>query len=188
MKKLLILLLCVPLIGLGQYSINADKIKLVKNKASILIDFIWEMKYTLVLSADSKVFLDLDTLLDNEEDYHHFDVPYSNLSIELRGYRIVGIQHKSNRNASTQFVNSGNATKLKSMIEDYESTLLKLVNGDKNMIKEILSSLNTDNIDEESWERYNFHDMPAVGAFVLLSKWQLDIRSIESDVISHMLD
>ena len=49
-------------------------------------------------------------------------------------------------------------------------------------------SINTDDLDNESWERYNFHDMPVVGALTFLSKWQLDIKSIESDVTSHILD
>ena len=188
MKKLLLFLLYVPMISLGQYSINTDKIKLVQNKSSILIDFIWEIKYTLVLSADSKVYLDLDTFLDDQIDFNYFEVSYSDLSTELRGSRIVYLQNKSNRDVSTQFFNSGDATKLKRMIEDYESTLLRLVNGDKNMIKKILTSINTDDSDDESWERYNFYDMPVVGALTFLSKWQLDIKSIESDVISHILD
>ena len=188
MKKLLLLLFFIPQIGLGQYSINEENIKLVKNKSDILIDFIWEMKYSLVFSADGKVFLDLDTLLDNEEDFDYFEVPYSNLSIEIRGCRIVDLQNKSNRNASNQFVSSGNASKLKSMIEDYKAGLLILSNGDKNMIKEILSSLNTDDLDKESWERYNFYDMPAVGALTLLSKWQADVRGIHLSVRSHIVD
>ena len=188
MKKLLLLLFFIPQIGLGQYSINEENIKLVKNKSDILIDFIWEMKYSLVFSADAKVFLDLDTLLDNEEDFDYFEVPYSNLPIEIRGCRILDLQNKSNRNASNQFVSSGNASKLKSMIEDYKAGLLILSNGDKNMIKEILSSLNTDDLEKESWERYNFYDMPAVGSLTLLSKWQADVRGIHLFVRSHISD
>ena len=60
MKKLLLLLFFIPQIVLGQYSINEDSIRQktieFKNKSDILIDFIQEMKYNLVLTVDHAGF------------------------------------------------------------------------------------------------------------------------------------
>ena len=189
MKKLLLLLFFIPQIGLGQYSINEENIKLVKNKSDILIDFIQEMKYTLVLTVDNAVFLGEHLDEDGEEiEDNKFEVSYDKLDDIDKNKKIAFLNKKDDRNSSNQFVSSGTASKLKSMIEDYKAGLLILSNGDKNMIKEILSSLNTDDLDKESWERYNFYDMPAVGALTLLSKWQVDVRGIHLSVRSHIVD
>jgi gliding motility-associated protein GldM len=37
-----------------------------------------------------------------------------------------------------------------------------------------------------AWEKYNFYDMPAVGALTLLSKMQSDIRNVEANVIDYL--
>ncbi len=39
---------------------------------------------------------------------------------------------------------------------------------------------------KSTWEVYNFKDMPSVGALTILSKWQSDIRNIESEVQSYI--
>ena len=193
MKKLLLLLFFIPQIVLGQYSINEDSIrqkaKELKNKSDILIDFIQEMKYNLVLTVDNAVFLGEHLDEDGEEiEENKYEVSYEKLDDIDKNKKIAFLNNKNDRNSSNQLVSSGNATKLKSMIEDYKTDLLILSNMDKNMIKEILSSLNTDNIDKESWERYNFYDMPAVGVLTLLSKWQADVKNIEAEVISQIVD
>ena len=54
MKKLLLLLLCVPLIGFGQSSKSENYKKLadkVRPEAEELVDFIQEMKYSLVFKS-----------------------------------------------------------------------------------------------------------------------------------------
>ena len=38
-------------------------------------------------------------------------------------------------------------------------------------------------VGDQSWEQYNFEDMPAVGALTILSKMQSDIRNAEADLI-----
>ena len=147
------------------------------------------MKYTLVLTVDNAVFLGEHLDEDGEEiEDNKFEVSYDKLDDIDKNKKIAFLNKKDDRNSSNQFVASGTASKLKSMIEDYKAGLLILSNGDKNMIKEILSSLNTDDLDKESWERYNFYDMPAVGALTLLSKWQADVRGIHLSVRSHIGD
>ena len=147
------------------------------------------MKYNLVLTVDNAVFLGEHLDEDGEEiEENKYEVSYEKLDDIDKNKKIAFLNNKNDRNSSNQLVSSGNATKLKSMIEDYKTDLLILSNRDKNMIKEILSSLNTDNIDKESWERYNFYDMPAVGVLTLLSKWQADVRNIEAEVISQIVD
>ena len=175
---------------------NQEKVKNYKNLANKikpdaleLVDFIQEMKYTLVLTVDNAVFLGEHLDEDGEEiEDNKFEVSYDKLDDIDKNKKIAFLNKKDDRNSSNQFVSSGTASKLKSMIEDYKAGLLILSNGDKNMIKEILSSLNTDDLDKESWERYNFYDMPAVGALTLLSKWQADVRGIHLSVRSHIGD
>ena len=153
--------------------------KTVANKAGSLSDFIQEIKYSLVLSVDKKVIL-------NGSEYK---IPYSNLTKEKQSLPIENLINKGDRIVSTELIfNSGNATILKSMIEDYESLLLLVVNGNKNMIIKILSTLNTDDKPEETWESYNFYDMPSVGALTLLSKMQSDVRNTEADVINMLME
>jgi gliding motility-associated protein GldM len=36
---------------------------------------------------------------------------------------------------------------------------------------------------KRTWEYHNFYDMPAVGVHTILSKWQADVRTLESSVI-----
>ena len=165
------------MIGFGQSSLNISQMKTVANKASSLIDFIQEIKYSLVLSVDKKVIL-------NGGEYK---IPYNNLTKEEQSLSIEDLINKEDIIVSTELIfNSGDATILKSMIEDYESSLLLLVNGNENMIINILSTLNTDDKPEETWESYHFYDMPAVGALTLLSKFQSDIRMIEYEVLSYL--
>ena len=38
----------------------------------------------------------------------------------------------------------------------------------------------------QTWEEYNFVDMPSVGALTILSKIQSDLTNLESEVINYL--
>ena len=40
----------------------------------------------------------------------------------------------------------------------------------------------------QTWEKYYFYDMPSVAALTVLSKWQADIKNMESEVISFLVN
>ena len=110
-----------------------QKAKELKNKSDILIDFIQEMKYNLVLTVDNAVFLGEHLDEDGEEiEENKYEVSYEKLDDIDKNKKIAFLNNKNDRNSSNQLVSSGNATKLKSMIEDYKTDLLILSNRDKN--------------------------------------------------------
>tara|TARA_B110000495_G_C23037922_1_gene620694 strand:+ start:2805 stop:4556 length:1752 start_codon:yes stop_codon:yes gene_type:complete len=123
---------------------NQEKVKNYKNLANEikpealeLVDFIQEMKYTLVLAADNAVFLgqhkdeDGDVIEDNK-----FEVSYSKLETIDKRKTIAFLNAKDDRHASGDMFNpenkinlpridgEGKSTKLKNNILDYKELLL----------------------------------------------------------------
>ena len=204
---------------------NQEKVKNYKNLANKikpdaleLVDFIQEMKYTLVLTVDNAVFLGEHLDEDGEEiEDNKFEVSYDKLDDIDKNKKIAFLNKKDDRNSSGDAFNpenkaqlpringEGKATQLKNHILDYKELLLDVLETAKDsnwvttngklssLIEEINTTLDIkegkvygDKGKKVSWEHYNFHDMPSVGALTLLSKWQADVKNMELAVISFL--
>ena len=168
-----------------------DQALAVKKEADNIVDFIQEYKYSLVLTVDKEVYLGQYLDLEGEEiEGNKTELTWGNLTKEQRKLNIANLSNKENRDASGEIlVNSGIASELKSIINDYRKNLIVLA-GDNDVLKyNINDALSTkDKLGKGksgkiSWEVYNFEDMPSVGALTLLSKMQSDIRNTEADII-----
>ena len=168
-----------------------DQALAVKKEADNIVDFIQEYKYSLVLTVDKEVYLGQYLDLEGEEiEGNKTELTWDNLTKEQRKLNIANLSNKENRDASGEIlVNSGIASELKSIINDYRKNLIVLA-GDNDVLKyNINDALSTkDKLGKGksgkiSWEVYNFEDMPSVGALTLLSKMQSDIRNTEADII-----
>ncbi|MBT5699209.1 MAG: hypothetical protein HOJ12_04370, partial [Flavobacteriales bacterium] len=206
-------------------ALNQEKVRNYKNlanqvkpDASELVDFIQEMKYTLVLAVDNAVFLGEHLDEDGEEiEDNKFEVSYDKLDDIDKNKKIAFLSKKDDRNSSGDVFNpeskaqlpridgEGKSTQLKNRILDYKELLLDVLETAKDsnwvttngklssLIEEINTTLDIkegkvygDKGKKVSWEHYNFHDMPSVGALTLLSKWQADVKNMELAVISFL--
>ena len=190
----------------------------VRPEANQLIDFIQEMKYTLVLTVDEKVFLGEHKDENGEEiEENTFTKPYSELDDKDKKKKISFLNVKDDRHASGEIFNPENkqtlpttdgegiATRLKNNIISYKEFLLNTLyeardsswvynNGTlSSLIEEINTTLGIEDGEvygergnKRTWEYHNFYDMPAVGVHTILSKWQGDVRNMESAVISFL--
>ena len=126
---------------------NQEKVKNYKNLADQvrpisknLVESIQEMKYSLVLKTDGKVFLDQH--LDEEGDEiesNIFEEQYSELSITDQRKKIAFLGRKDDRNSSGELFNPenksnlpktngfGEATNLKNKIDDFRKNLLQVL-------------------------------------------------------------
>ena len=189
----------------------------IKPESDKLVEMIQEMKYSLVLSVDKKVYL--GQYLDDEgepiED-NAIESEYADLTPSQKKMKIAELSNKEDRDASSDLFNpenqqgaarildkngNGSATQLRGNVESFRvllSNILKTAE-DSSWIKQGSSRSLQDEIDKtlklhdnygkkrnESWEFYNFNDMPSVAALTILSKLQTDIKNMESEVISFL--
>jgi gliding motility-associated protein GldM len=179
----------------------------VQNTVDPIVLYIQEMKYDLVMAVDKKVYLGKpSSVFDDdgkliEEMALEEDVSFSSLSVQQQSMPIAHLNAKSNRDASGRTFVAANpetlpavalknrATILKKKIQEYKDLLIILAEGNQNLIDNINLVCNVSDktgSDPQSWEEYNFVDMPAVGALTILSKIQSDLRNVEADVINYL--
>jgi len=181
-----------------KYQEVRDKAYLIKKNADELVVFIKEMQYDLVLLADGKVFLGPDNGFKDEDGElikeKAITVSWNSLTADQKTMSIGELNAKDDRNSSGDlFYNNkrkkNRATDLKKQIQDYQSFLINLVD-DQSLINNINLVCDVSNKGsgkkKQSWEEYNFLDMPSVGALTILSKIQSDLRNIEADVINYL--
>ena len=182
--------------------------------SSALVETIQSMKYALVLEVDKGVYLGESSLDDEGEpiEENELTIPFDELTSQQKSSKIVYLNAKDDRNSSTTLFNPENktgqpnvdgkglASVLKDEIDNYRLSLLDILNRAEtsglvaegstiSVVKEIQTTLEIKEgygKKNVSWEKYNFYDMPAVGALTLLSKWQADIKRMESEVISFL--
>ena len=173
-----------------------EKAYKAKSKADSLVIFIQEMKYDLVLKADKRVFLGPDSLFKDEDGdlikEKSIELEWNALSDDQREMNIGDLAAKDDRHASGDLFWSNKkkenrATDLKEAMLEYRDFLVDLA-GENENVKASINKVfqlegNLGKKKNQSWEEYNFHDMPAVGALTLLSKMQSDIRNTEADII-----
>ena len=172
----------------------------VKAEADAIVEFLQHMKYDLVLAADKKVYLgDINDFTDEDGNLikeKATDSIWESLNKDQRKLAIGELNAKDNRESSGNlFYNEkkeeNRATDLKDNLISFKELLNSIAK--KYNKYALVNSINaTFNLDDrrlknsnktQLWEKYNFYDMPAVGALTLLSKMQADIRNSESGVI-----
>ncbi len=180
-----------------------EKAYSVKDKADSLVAFIQEMKYNLVLLADKKVYLGLESeFRDAEGDFiegSEIVKEWKDLSPEQKLMNIGALSRKDDRNSSGDLFYSDKrkkniATDLKGMMLVYKDFLISAAKGNPSLINSINETYTfADKKGKKgdpsiSWEEYNFYDMPSVGALTLLSNMQLTARNAEADVINMLME
>ena len=180
-----------------------EKAYSIKQKADEIVVSIQEMKYSLVLKADGKVYLGPESGFRDEEGDLIKEKAITKEWKDLVGkewekYRTMNIGElsvKDDRSTSGDLFwkenrKSNKATDLKENILKYRDFLVSIAEENSNLKESITKVFklegNLGKKKNESWEEYNFHDMPAVGALTLLSKMQADVRNVEADVINYL--
>ena len=86
-------------------------------------------------------------------------------------------------------VNTGKASSLKQQINSFKNNMLTIAGDNEVLSLNIKSALDTEDKNgkggsaKSTMGKYNFLDMPSVGALTLLSKMQSDVRNTEADII-----
>ena len=169
----------------------------VKDEADKLVAFLQEMKYNLVLTADKKVYLGTESEIKDDEgdliEEKSIVLGWDLLSDKQRLLSIGALVNKDDRHAAGDLFYSSKrkdniATSLKNDLNAYKILLLNIAEGNESLITSISETCNYDDKNvkgkKQLWEKYNFYDMPSVGALTLLSKMQSDVRNTESDIIN----
>ena len=169
----------------------------VKNEADKLVVFLQEMKYSLVLKADKKVYLGSESEIKDEEgdlkEEYAIELSWDLLSDKQKLMNIGALSNKDDRNSSGDLFYNNKlpkniATDLKNDLNAYKFMLLDIAEGNESLITSISETCDYDDKKVKGkkllWEEYNFYDMPSVGALTLLSKMQSDVRNTESDIIN----
>jgi len=153
------------------YNLNQTKVAAVREKTNEirkstqeLVDYIEQLKYKMVVLADG------------EEDAD-----------------VMNIKAKDNLDIGGQvMVLQGKGKELREMITAYREQLSGLIADKDSVLKNsVLTHLATDDpkpVDGEfkSWEVSKFEGIPLVGVVTLLTMYQADILSTESDVVKYL--
>ncbi|MEC7864216.1 MAG: GldM family protein, partial [Bacteroidota bacterium] len=186
-----------------KYAAVKDQAYLVKEQADEAVAYIQEMKYQLVRQVDkNKVYLGntkdvIDEKGKPKKELAIEDKKYSELTDIQKSLPIAYLSNKDNREASGQLFFPTNLAKdkrkaavLKKKIEEYRDLLLELAGDNQDLINEINMTCDVSDKGsgkkQQSWEVYNFVDMPSVGALTILSKIQSDMRNIEAGMIDYL--
>lgn len=153
------------------YNLNQQKVAGVRGKAGEirqatkeLVDFIEDLKYKLVVLADG------------EEDAD-----------------VLNIKAKDNLDIGGQvMVLQGKGKELRQMISAYREKLAGFISTKDSVLRNsVLTHLATNDpksVDGEfkSWESSKFEGIPLVGVVTMLTMYQADILSTESDVVKYL--
>ena len=169
----------------------------IKEEADKLVASLQEMKYSLVLATDKKVYLGSESQIKDEEgdlkEEYATELNWDLLTDQQKLTNIGALTNKDDRHAAGDLFFSAKrknniATDLKVDLNSYKNSLLFLAEGNESLITSINETCNYDDKKVKGkaqlWEEYNFYDMPSVGALTLLSKMQSDVRNTESDIIN----
>jgi gliding motility-associated protein GldM len=87
---------------------------------------------------------------------------------------------------------NGKANDLKAVLNEYRDFLISVLEGKNPSIEEALKkSLNTDDSknkdgETERWENLTFQTLPLVAVITILSKFQVDVRNAETEVLNFL--
>lgn len=147
----------------------------LKERADEVFDYIHSLKVEIIRTAEKK---NADEVLaDGVINVHKIQkIDENNVPSEI----LIGSDQ------------SGKANFLKAQLNDYREFLLETIGG-RNVAAEesIKNSLNTDdpkNLEgaTERWENANFQALPLVAVITILSKFQVDVRNAETEVLNFL--
>jgi gliding motility-associated protein GldM len=154
-----------------------DKAQKVKKQSSDMIAYIDNLKKELIVKVDgleANAAVPAARDIEKKDDY---DVP-TNI---MCGDANDGRGHK--------------ATEFKTRINDFKQSVLKTLEPDDQKLfsPRLETLLNTkdpapENVrdNKTTWEMANFYHNPVVATIALLTKFQADVRNVESEIINHL--
>ena len=155
----------------GPWKEKSDEVKSMSDE---LYEFIEECKKDIISVKDADAIIDGHIHLDEVDSKDNTDTPAQIM--------IVG----------------GKGKELKDMIEDYRASMIGLIDNPDDyagLVEAIEGNLDTHDHPAEKagdpdhpWESHNFEHLPLVSVITILSKIQADVRNVESDVISYLLE
>ena len=139
-----------------------DKAKLVRDKSDRLYKYIEDFKIKIIRMADGK-----DA---NDSAY------------------VSQIKAKDNQDKASQYaITEKHGDELKRNIEDYRNFLILLSNNNPSKVRlyQTIFSTSTER-NSKPWTDAMFENMPLSAVVTILTKFQNDIRSTESDIIEYL--
>jgi len=148
-----------------------DKAQSVKKLAKDMGDYIQGLKKQLLMETEGLTAGQADTaqlaFIGSKDNY---DIPT---------YLMIGESHDGS---------AGLSRKLKEKLIEYKKKMLGFI--DPKDQKDFRISINTDDPEHseenENWELYNFYHTPLVASITILSKYQTDVKKVESDVLDYL--
>ncbi|MBE0674127.1 MAG: gliding motility protein GldM [Bacteroidales bacterium] len=152
-----------------------DKAFELKERADEVFNYIHDLKVEIIKTAEGD---DAEAILpDGQIDIHLVKkIDENNVPSEI----LIG----SDQNGKANF--------LKAQLNDYREFLLETIGGRNISAEEsIKNSLNTEdprNLEGavERWENANFQALPLVAVITILSKFQVDVRNAETEVLNFL--
>lgn len=149
-----------------------EKAKTLQAKSDSLYNYLEEFKYNIAVLADGKAFA--EEMAKNPG----------------QSTKVSNISARDQLDVTAQYaINEGHGAVLKRMFENYRDYLIELTGGEKEKeYKQIFSTEGGKTADGApmSWEQTIFEGMPVGASVTILSKFQLDVRTAENDMIEYL--
>lgn len=153
-----------------------EKAEKVHSQSQELYTFVKELKYNLVETSDGK---GAKALLPNGEVEGSLVETSSNTDVP-----------------GLVMIEQGNGSKLKEKLVAYRTSLLELIDKEKDsaMYRGISEMLNTDDPKptrdgiQHTWESYRFEHIPLIAVLPQLTKVQVDVLNAEADIMSYLMN
>jgi gliding motility-associated protein GldM len=155
----------------GKYKTAAYE---VKARANEVFEFIQDLKIEIITTAEGP------------------ETP----AVNGREVLIEKVQKIDDNNVPSEILiganENGKAGAMKALLNEYREFLITTLDG-KNPTAEnaLRSSLNTDDSknedgETERWENLTFQTLPLVAVITIMSKFQVDVRNAETEVLNHL--
>lgn len=135
-----------------------DQAKLVKEKSDALVEHIQDVKLKIIKIADG-----------NKADPN-----------------AINIVNRENIDAAGQFAAGSGDDKLKAEINNYRDFLVQLTSADEAKQQMFSKMFDTSNKKGRPWSDAMFESMPVAAVITMLSKYQSDVRTAESETVQYL--
>jgi len=160
-----------------------DKADQVKQKTSVLITKIKDLKEQLVLASGGV------SLKSVEPDFKLTEEPFI---INSKGDTIIINKEDDLNTPSEIMITQKKAADLRNSINEYRDFLTTNLEADSPVRENIIKQLDTsdprynikEGLEKKTWESLHFESKPLIAVITLLSKMQIDIENAETNIIS----
>jgi gliding motility-associated protein GldM len=146
----------------------------VKERADEIFNYLQDLKIEIIQTAEGE---DTPAIKGREVDIEEVQkIDENNVPSEI----LIGANE------------DGKANNLKALMNEYREFLITTLEGKNPAAEEALrASLNTDdgkneNGETERWENLTFQTLPLVAVITILSKFQVDVRNAETEVLNFL--